>query len=134
MRGFATSVSDFHILDRELLKYRVHGRNQFGMHKHGLLEQLERARWQISAGIFDHGIRLFTAIEERLMAQRDPAFRASDAALAHVRGKVEHYTKRNEMTRGFWRRLRPILSEALAGRYSRYSYGIKSVAQDLVLR
>ena len=128
------SVSDFDILDRELIQYRLHENNQFGMHKHTLVEQLELARWQISSGIFDHGVQLFTAIEERLMNNEDPMFRASSETLALVRGKIEHYLARNAMTSDFWRRLPGIAREALSGRYWRYSYGIKSVAQDLVLR
>ena len=128
------SVSDFDILDRDLIRYRVHGQNQFGMHRHSLLEQFERARWQISAGIFDHGITLFSAIEERLRAQTDPELRASEETLALVRGKIDHYTTRNGMTRGLFHRLPRIVRELRAGNYGRYSYGLKSVAQDLVLR
>lgn len=128
------AVSDFHILDRELIQYRIHGKNQFGMHRHSLREQLERARWQITSGIFDHGIRLFSAIEERLTGQTEPQFQASAETLALVRGKIDHYTIRDGMTRGVFHRLPLIAREALAGRYGRYSYGLKSVAQDLVLR
>ncbi len=128
------SVSEFHIVDRELIRYRIHGKNQFGMHRHSLLEQFERARWQISAGIFDHGITLFSAIEERLRSATDPAFQASEETLALVRGKVDHYKTRNGMTRGLLHRIPRIAREALAGHYSRYSYGLKSVAQDLVIR
>lgn len=128
------AVADFDILDRDLIQYRIHGKNQFGMHQHSLLEQVERARWQISAGIFDHGITLFSAIEERLRAQTDPALRADEQTLALVRGKVDHYTTRNGMTRGLFHRIPLILREAAAGNYGRYSYGLKSVAQDLVLR
>jgi hypothetical protein len=38
------------------------------------------------------------------------------------------------MSRHFIARLGPILREALRGHYTRYGYGMKSVAQDLFLR
>ena len=51
------AVADFHILDRELIRYRLHGENQFGSHRFNLREQIALARWQVSEGIFSHGER-----------------------------------------------------------------------------
>jgi len=128
------AVADFHILDRELIRYRLHGENQVGNRRFGFRDQIEMARWQIAEGIFSHGERLYGAIEARLESASNSAWRAPGTTLALVRGKAAHSRARDRMPAGFFARLPVIARETLNRGYWRYSYGAKSVAQDLLLR
>lgn len=119
------------IVERELLDYRVHGKNQFGLRKLGLADQLEKARWQLRSDIFEHGVRFFTQVRDRLVAsgrEIDPA------TLERVHAKIAHCRSRNEMSSRMAERLPVIARELLRGNYGRFSYGLKSVAQDVWLR
>ena len=125
------SVSEVALLERELIDYRVHGDNQFGLRKLSLREQLEKARWQLESGIFEYGMRLFAMIDERLEESTRPV---DERTLALVEAKIEHCDLRNEMSPRLFGRLPTILSEWWNGNYGRFSYGAKSVVQDLFLR
>lgn len=125
------SVAPVALVERELLDYRVHGRNQFGLHELSLTEQIEKARWQLESGVFDYGVRFFTQVQERLKASE----RTIDASLMEaVSAKIEHCRVRNEMSERLTKRLPAIAGELARGNYWRFSYGLRSLAQDLLLR
>lgn len=125
------SVAEVAMVERELIDYRWHGENQFGLRKLTLREQLEKARWQLESGIFEYGTRLFCAIEERL----EESTRSVDPrALALVNAKIAHCETRNEMSPHLLARLPAIAAETWNGNYRRFSYGLRSIAQDLFLR
>jgi len=48
--------------------------------------------------------------------------------------KMNHSLVRKEMSRRWFSRLRPMSREIQRGNYAKYSYGYKSVLQDLFLR
>ncbi|MBW2282472.1 MAG: glycosyltransferase, partial [Deltaproteobacteria bacterium] len=124
-------VAPVRMVPETLVDYRVHGENQFGLRKLALSEQLDKARWQLSSGIFRHGIAFFTAIRNRLIESgRSP----DPAVLALIEQKIAHCRSRDEMAPRLGARLPAIAREALSGRYWRFSYGLRSVAQDLWLR
>jgi glycosyltransferase involved in cell wall biosynthesis len=124
------SVSGVRLVEEPLIDYRVHGGNQIGLHRLSLAEQLERARWQIASGIFRYGVDFFSAARRRLVERGG----ADSGALALIDEKIEHCRRRDEMPARLLARLPAIAGEALNRRYWRYSYGIRSVAQDLLLR
>ena len=126
------AVADFYILDRNLIDYRVHDANQFGLRELTLPEQFAAARKQIDIGAFTYAVNFFTAAHERLAGNAD--FPCSDHILELIGEKIDHSRVRDEMSSRLLLRAPQILAEALGGRYSRYSYGIKSVAQDIFLR
>ena len=128
------AVADFHILDRDLVTYRIHGKNQFGLHELTLREQFAEARKQVDVGAFRYAIDFFSAARERLVAQCDPRLGVGVRTLELIDEKIGHCMVREEMSPRLLRRIPRILGEALHGRYSRYSYGIKSIAQDVFLR
>jgi glycosyltransferase involved in cell wall biosynthesis len=126
----AAAVSEVRIVDRELIDYRVHGGNQFGIHRPSLLEQLELARRQVQVGAFRYGIDFFGAARARL---RERGVRAPEVERL-IDAKVEHCRRREAMSEGLATRVPLVLEEWLNGRYGRFSYGWKSVVQDLFLR
>lgn len=121
-----------------LVKYRVHGHNQVGMRSWNLSEQIGKAREQLQTAAFAHAAQLYGSMVERL---RDPRvsdrFPARAGALKRLDEKVDHSRRRDTMrggVLGFPSRCATVLLEGLRGRYGRYSYGLKSVLQDLFLR
>ena len=124
------SVSGVGIVDEELIDYRVHGANQIGIHRLSLSEQLEKARWQLASGIFRYGAEFFGAARARLVECAD----ADPRTLALIDRKIEHCRTRDELPASLLARLPAILGESLNGRYWQFSYGIRSVLQDLWLR
>jgi glycosyltransferase involved in cell wall biosynthesis len=129
-----TAVSGVRIVERNLIDYRLHGSNQFGLRRFNLIEQLGKAREQLAKNIFEHNVRFFSAAGERLRAQRDTHFQVPAATLSLVEGKIDHASRRDAMSPVLLRRLPAIVAETLRGNYGRYSYGAKSVAQDILLR
>ncbi|MGD0463554.1 MAG: glycosyltransferase [Tepidisphaeraceae bacterium] len=120
-------------LDKNLVRHRLHSANMVGMQNHNLLSQIRMARWQISSGAFQYAADLHEAALNRLrqFAVGDPGFDHKSAVLTD---KIFHSRLRHHMPRSWLRRLRPIAGELRAGNYGKYSYGYKSVLQDLFLR
>jgi glycosyltransferase involved in cell wall biosynthesis len=120
-------------LDKNLVRHRLHSANTVGMQNHNVLSQIKMARWQVSSGAFKYAADLHEAALNRLrqFATNDPSFSHNLALLSN---KVCHSRVRHNMPKSWLRRLRPIAGELLAGNYGKYSYGYKSVLQDMFLR
>lgn len=126
-----SAVAGVALVREPLIQYRLHGENQIGIRKLGLREQLEKAREQIATGAFAYAEEFFTVAQERLLSS---SYTVPRATLHGIEQKIRHARRRNEMSRSLLGRLGTIARETATGRYWRYSYGIKSVAQDLWLR
>lgn len=120
-------------LDKSLVRHRLHGANTVGMQNHNFLSQIRMARRQISSGAFQFAADLHQAALDRLrqLAAGEAGFDRKSALLAE---KISHSRIRQNMPGSWLRRLRPIARELRAGNYRKYSYGYKSVLQDLFLR
>ena len=118
-------------VERPLIQYRLHDANQIGLRHFDLVGQYRQAKHQLEVGAFDYAVRFFEAASERLRASSTPlrpgGLERYEAKLAHARG-------RSELPSAWLARAPRVVREALRGGYRRYSYGWKSVAQDLMLR
>jgi glycosyltransferase involved in cell wall biosynthesis len=123
----AAARSRVEIVPSQLIQYRVHGDNQIGIRKLGLFGQLGKAREQLATDAFTYAADFFAAARDRLGD-------ASPETLARIDEKIAHSRRRAAMSPRLITRFPEIAAEARAGRYHRYSYGWKSVAQDLLLR
>jgi hypothetical protein len=123
----AAATSEIEIVARPLVRYRIHGENQIGIRKLGFLDQLAKAREQLETNAFDYAVDFFQTARDRLPD-------APPRTLARIDDKILHANRRANMSPRFWQRLADIREELRSGRYRRYSYGWKSVAQDLLLR
>ena len=123
----AASTSRVEIVPECLVRYRLHGANQIGIRKLDFFAQLEKAREQIETGAFPYAVDFFQAARERLPA-------ASPGTLEQIDQKILHARRRANMSSQLGARLSTIQAEVRSRRYWRYSYGWKSVAQDLLLR
>jgi len=119
-------------IDRDLIQYRLHGANQVGMKKFGLRDQIRMARQQIDADTFGYLAKLNQAVVDRLVSQQ--TWKADPGDLQLLREKIDHSRLRQLIPIPWLSRLRVIAWELKAGRYRKYSYGWKSVLQDLFLR
>ena len=115
------------IVPESLVRYRLHGANQIGIRKLDFFAQLGKAREQIETGAFPYAVDVFQAARERLPA-------ASPGTLEQIDQKILHASRRASMSSRLGGRLGAIREEIQSRRYWRYSYGWKSVAQELLLR
>lgn len=123
----AAATSRVEIVPEPLIRYRLHATNQIGIQKLDFLGQLEKAREQLRTGAFLYAVEFFQAARERLAV-------APPQTLARIDQKILHGRRRAEMSPHLGRRVVDVLEEIRSRRYWRYSYGWKSVAQDLFLR
>ncbi len=126
--AFIVSASSrVEIVSTPLIRYRVHDENQIGIRRLGLRAQLAKAREQIASDAFLYAVDFFETARGRLVG-------AAPEVLAGIDEKIEHARCRAEMSPRLWDRFARVVEEARSGRYRRYSYGWKSIAQDLWLR
>lgn len=129
-----TGVAEVRIIEKNLIDYRLHGENQFGLQRFSLREQFTKAREQLEIGAFRHNVEFFTTVRDRFMEVQGRGFEVDPAVLALTEGKIAHARRRDQMSSRLLARLPAILSETLKRGYWRYGYGWKSLAQDLLLR
>jgi hypothetical protein len=103
------------------------------MKKHSLLNQIRMARWQVSSGAFRYLAELHQAALDRLN-ERGVNHTQIDVVKRLLAEKTTHSRVRDEMPRRWFRRCPVVAREVRDGKYRRYSYGWKSVLQDLFLR
>jgi len=118
-------------IDEDLIAYRLHANNQVGMKRFNLAGQIRMARRQITSGAFANLSTLHQAARARLRSQSQ--WPVSTMTLNQLEEKVRHSTLRHEIHQGKPGRLAAILRELRAGNYGRYSYGFKSLLQDLFM-
>jgi glycosyltransferase involved in cell wall biosynthesis len=119
-------------VDEDLIKYRLHGGNEVGMRHYGLMDQIKMARHQISTRAFAYLAELHSAAYERLTQQA--RWPVHPNLLVMLQDKIRHSRLRDEFPRNPVGRLTTISRELWRGNYRRFSYGYKSVLQDLFLR
>lgn len=122
------------IVDEPLIRYRLHDANQVGLRKLNVWQQFQQARKQIDTHAFRYAADLHAAALARLTSELPAGYQPSPRALAGLREKIRHAESRDAIDGSILRRCRTILCELISLRYFRYSYGWKSVAQDIFLR
>jgi glycosyltransferase involved in cell wall biosynthesis len=127
-----TSVAKARPVAEKLIDYRRHDQNTIGLKRHGILSQLRMAKWQLQSNAFAMTADLHDAAAARLLEQNPHA--GAENAIALLKEKVRHMRQRQEMSRPLVRLLPKVFREWNAGNYRRYSYGYKSVLQDLLMR
>ena len=100
-----------------------------------LSEQYKRAKAQVNDNTFENILDLHVSLLERLS---DPEFvkkyQIDQSLLNLVNEKIEHSKIRLNLPAGKFKRMKYILGETLRRRFFDYSYGVKSIAQDIFLR
>jgi hypothetical protein len=119
-------------VDEDLIHYRLHQGNEVGMRHYGLMGQIRMARHQIKTRAFNYLAELHGAAYERLTGQA--RWPVHPSLLVMLQDKIRHSRIRDEFPRNPVGRLSRIGGELLRGNYRRFSYGYKSVLQDLFLR
>ena len=127
-----TAVSGCIIVPEKLILYRYHGENQVGIRRFNLLGQYQQAKKQLTDGAIVKEEKFFKIALEKLKGQH-----VSPKLLNEIEYKIEHCHIRNEMPSSLSKlphRLPAIVKELASGRYKRFAYGVRSMAQDVWLR
>jgi glycosyltransferase involved in cell wall biosynthesis len=119
-------------IDQDLIQYRLHGANQVGMREYGLLDQIRMARHQLKTSAFANLADLHEAAYARLASQ--DSYPVEPKSLALLQEKIRHSRLRHDMPKRWLSRSGVVLTEIRQRNYQKYSYGWKSVLQDLFLR
>ena len=127
------AVAGCEIVETPLIRYRLHGANQIGLRRRGLLDQYRQARQQIERNVFSREAQFFELARARLQdfASEHPM---RDAVVHVIDEKIAHSRIRDAMPASLLSRIPIVAREWWRGRYGRYAYGVKSVAQDLWMR
>jgi glycosyltransferase involved in cell wall biosynthesis len=125
-------VGQLEPVDRDLIQYRLHASNQVGMKKYTLLDQLRMAKHQIRNNTFSYLRDLHQLALDRLNSQSNWAVQPQVILL--LQEKIDHSDIRHRLPRNWFARLPAVAKELRRRNYRKYSYGCKSVLQDLFLR
>ncbi len=126
------SVGRIEPVDQDLIQYRLHDSNAVGMRRHNLLGQIRMAQHQVRTHAFSYLADLYAAAHDRLSSQS--CWPVAPGALTLLRDKIRHSRLRHDLPRRWIKRLGIVGGEVRRGNYQKYSYGYKSVLQDLFLR
>ncbi len=131
----ASTISRITTVNQSLVKYRVHDNNQVGVHTLGFMEQLKIGKQQVRDNTFPNLLFLKKEALRRLSsAEIKEKYEIDDYFLKSLQKNIAHLSRRINLSRWLPLRLIPILHETLRWNYFKYSYGFKSIAQDLFLR
>lgn len=124
----AAAIGEVDCLETPLMDYRQHGGNQIGARRRNLADKWARAG-KPRIAYLEWLTRRCDALIERLqrLGARVPA-----GDIDAARGKLAHLERRLRLPVTRLRRISPVLREALAGGYARYSMGLRAVAYDLL--
>ncbi len=116
-------------IDEPLVAYRQHAGQQIGAAKRSLYQQYLRAKSQERETFLGVAAN-YRAAWQRLASRGGPAL--DRGVLPAVKRKVGHFLAKARMRRTGWR-LPLIGRELLRRHYAKYSSGLRSLAQDLLL-
>ncbi|MDA3897979.1 MAG: glycosyltransferase [Desulfobacteraceae bacterium] len=129
----AAAVSDISFTPDTLAIHRVHGKNNSNMTKKNLYQQYLKARAQIKNDRLTYSLKFNQALQERLNRVKNN-WNVKPSALDLLQKKIAHAQLRVDMPGPRMKRVFPIANEMKNRNYARFSYGIKSALQDLLLR
>jgi len=130
------AIADVTLIDQALLQYRVHGVNQtIGIHRLSLKEQFDIARKQACDNTFPN----LTALHDNLVKRLEYLIKSGSYTIpVSVMNKAikrhEHAHIRSSFSGNIIKKLAIMIPQIINGNYFRFSYGIKSIVKDLILR
>jgi len=127
------AISKVTIIDKPLAKHRVHTSNQSGMTLKNLYKQYLKAKHQIKENRLNDVLGFHKAVLQRLDKHWNH-FQIAPDVKYHLHQKIEHSQNRANMPENLMKRFPIIFNELIGLRYRKYSYGYKSLLQDVFLR
>ncbi len=127
-----SSISRIGVIDEPLMDYRQHDGQQVGERDkmRSLATQFQAAR-KMDADYFAKQLRAFTDVRDRVMSMQSQWVHPGIGEL--IEQKVRHCAARVAIRDNRPTSLPRLATEAVSGRYGQFSYGWKSIAQDLFL-
>lgn len=129
------SVAEVSFIDKPLIKYRQHSRQQIGVKERKTDEAgadgLDRVKEAIRrTNSYKEMIEIGTQAHLRLAEHRE-AYN-SDDALSRLEARLEHLRARAHLPDGKLSRVRCVIGELLSRRYHLYSNGFRSAVKDFL--
>jgi len=125
-----SAVADGAAIDQPLVRYRQHPGQAVGAQWRSLYQQYQNAR-RMNRTVFNDQADQYEAALARL--QEDTDFEVRPHAVQLLQEKIRHSRRRAAIRQRKIGRVFPSLNEFITGRYTRFSLGWKSFAQDLFL-
>ncbi len=124
-------------IDTPLIKYRQHDEQQIGMSFASDVRMDFKLPWKKAIDYFE---RELTSNLDSLVWRKgyfisklnipDRILNALDTKIQNKQECVKHYRMRKTLPNNHLRRLRPVITELLKGRYQRFSGGLRSATRD----
>ncbi len=108
------------LVPERLIRYRQHSSNQIGARRWSIAERL------------DSLFRSRRTENRRLLAMMQKLRERVGAGSADIEGKISHLEQRVSLPNSRFARLPAVAAEFVSGRYSRHSWGWRTVVRDLV--
>ena len=118
------------VLDEPLIDYRQHGNNQIGAQRPTAFEKFRRM-FQDRGTYFSWQYRRATTLLDKI---RSLGPLISHDKIEMLSEKRVHVAFRASLPRSRLMRIGPMMSEIAAGRYARYSTGLRSIVRDFFER
>lgn len=125
-----SAVAEVRIIPEPLILYRQHAQQQVGApatlpaHDESVSASLKRIN------PYDDQLAITESLLERLMSQS--AFPVTADVLSFLHDRIIHLKARAKLPQSKFPRVPPVIRELMAGRYHRYSKGLRSAVKDLV--
>lgn len=126
-----STVADLVPLSEPLMLYRIHPRQQLGIREHAVPEVSWRQRPMLGGSQRRFEAACVGTLAERLAAHV-AEFPRPLVDVAELQHRLDHLHARSSLPTQLLPRMRAVEREFRAGRYSKYSSGLKSALLDLV--
>ena len=115
-------------IDRPLIRYRQHAKNQIGARQRSIAERIANSR-KMKHAFYQADVQRAIDAAERIRQ----LYGEGDKRLAILKKKIAHGKARAALPEKRISRLLPILREMVFFHYARYSNGVKSAIRDVVV-
>lgn len=126
-----SAVSELAVVEMPLIKYRQHAANQIGARRLGFLERLARARRVSECESLGLIFERYARAHKRLRSTPYPVH--GPEILSCLEEAMRHVYTRSKLPAQRHSRFPLVVGELASLRYFRYSNGVTSILQDLVL-
>ena len=128
-----SAVSYLDVINQSLIKYRQHNNNQIGAEKIGFFLRIERAKKRRNDMMLEKLLNRLDALKERLDCQAYYSLHNASSLFNVLQKKRNHIYTRVTLPKNKVLRIPAILRETVMLKYFKYSNGLNSIAQDLLL-
>jgi glycosyltransferase involved in cell wall biosynthesis len=118
-------------VDRSLIKYRQHSKQQLGLRRTGISAHITTAQARNSHSEYRRKLQQYLLVEQRLQEQK--CFEIRDEIGGLLKNKLQHLDRRFRLPKGRFRRFPMIGRELLLHRYRDCGHGWRAAVRDMLV-